>query len=168
MTVLIAYGSRRGGTAGLAEMIGAELVAQGLPADVLPADTVTSVDDYQAVVLAGSLYINRWHPDARKFARRLSEGLRTRPVWLVSSGPLDDSAATSVLPPVPQVARVSRNVGARGCVTFGGRLTPDARGFVAHSMAKTRAGDWRDPAQVKAFATEVADVLRPSRAGAES
>ena len=34
MRVLIVYGSKRGGTAGLAEMIGDALIADGLTADV--------------------------------------------------------------------------------------------------------------------------------------
>ena len=38
-------------------------------------------------------------------------------------------------------AKLAARVGARGHVTFGGRLKPSAWGCVARSMAKTRSGD---------------------------
>ena len=50
--------------------------------------------------------------------------------------------------------------GARGHATFGGRLSPDASGFPASAMAKKQAGDWRDPAQVRAWALLIARQLQ--------
>lgn len=64
MPVLIVYGSKRGGTAGLAEMIGDALVADGLAADVRPARTSESPTSYDAVIVAGALYASCWHRDA--------------------------------------------------------------------------------------------------------
>jgi menaquinone-dependent protoporphyrinogen oxidase len=55
-----------------------------------------------------------------------------------------------------------KRVNARGHVTFGGRLSPDATGFSARSMAKEHSGDWRDPAQVEAWAKTVATQLNES------
>lgn len=162
MKVLIAYGSKRGGTAGLADMIAGELGAAGLDVDVRPAREVHDLDGADAVVLAGALYALRWHRDARRFARRHAAALRRLPVWLVSSGPLDDSATKRDIPPVKQVATVLARVGARGHVTFGGRLTPDAKGFPASTMARTRAGDWRDPAHVHAWVASILAELAPS------
>lgn len=104
MRILIAYGSKRGGTAGLAEMIGDELTAAGLHTVVRPARDVGRLDDFDAVVIAGALYANRWHGDARRFARRHAKALRERPVWLVGSGPLDDSAVGGDIPPVKHTA----------------------------------------------------------------
>ena len=70
MRVLIAYGSKRGGTAGLAEMIGDELEAAGLDTVVKPARDAGNLDGFDSVVIAGALYAKRWHHDARHFARR--------------------------------------------------------------------------------------------------
>lgn len=50
-------------------------------------------------------------------------------------------------------------IGARGHVTFGGRLAADAKGFPASAMAKTRAGDRRDPEQVRHWVGAVGDAL---------
>src|SRR5262245_60714321 len=103
--VLVAYGTKNGSTAGIADMIAAELAADGVAVDVQPAAQVRSIDGYDAVVLGGALYAGRWHRDARRFARRYAAGLRTLPVWVFSSGPLDDSADTTQIPAVAQAAR---------------------------------------------------------------
>ncbi len=104
MQNLVAYGSKRGGTAGVAEMIGEELESAGVNATVMPARQVRSIDDFDAVVPAGALYAYRWHRDARRFAKRFAPVLRQCGVWCVSSGPLDDSATSREIPPVKQVA----------------------------------------------------------------
>jgi hypothetical protein len=50
-------------------------------------------------------------------------------------------------------------VGARGHVTFGGRLEKDARGLIAGAMAKKRAGDWRDPERIRAWGQEMGRAI---------
>jgi len=159
MRVLIAYGSKRGGTAGLAEMIADALTADGVTVDVHAAPQAPSPIGYDAVIVAGALYASRWNADARRFVRRNARVLRGLPVWIVASGPLDDSARNGQLPPVRQVAKVVARLGARGHETFGGRLHPDAKGFPASAMAKKKSGDWRDPDHVREFAAVVARSL---------
>jgi menaquinone-dependent protoporphyrinogen oxidase len=165
MRVLVAYGSKMGGTRGIAELVGDALADAGFQADVRPAPEVTDLGPYDAVVIGGALYTGHRHRDARRFVRRHAGTLRRRPVWLFSSGPLDGSAA-DVLPPVPQVQELLERIGARGHVTFGGRLPADAKGFPASAMAKTRAGDWRDPERIRGWAADVAvELLSLDRLG---
>lgn len=159
MRALVVYGTKRAGTFGIADMVGDALIAAGIETDVRPANHRATVADYDAVIVGGALYANRWHRHARRFVRRYAAELSTRPVWLFSSGPLDDSANRTEIPPVPQVAELMARIGARGHVTFGGRLTPDAAGFPAHAMARTRSGDWRDPARINSWAAAVAAEL---------
>ena len=159
MQVLVAYGSKRGGTAGLAAMIGDELTAAGLKSVVRPAKAVQSLDGFDAVVVAGALYANRWHHDARRLVHRVAKGLRERPVWLVSSGPLDGSAVGGGIPAVKQVEREMSRIGARGQVTFGGRLEATAKGFPASAMAKKLAGDWRDLAHVHTWVSGIVEEV---------
>jgi menaquinone-dependent protoporphyrinogen oxidase len=163
MRVLVAYGSKMGGTAGLAEMIGRALEERAVSVEVRPAAEVTSVGPYDAVIVGGALYAGRWHRSARGFVRRLRGELRDVPVWFFSSGPLGDLASDHHIPPVLQVRVLMRQVGARGHKTFGGRLVPNPPGFVARMMAKTIAGDWRDPAQVDRWVGEIVAVLDPAR-----
>ncbi len=165
MRVLVGFGSKRGGTAGLAAMIGEALTEAGCDAVLSPAKDLTELAGVDAVIVAGALYANRWHRDARRFVRRNASALRELPVWLVSSGPLDASAEERDIPPTVQVAKLVHRVGARGHVTFGGRLDPDAKGFPASAMAKKKAGDWRSPEHVRRWVTTVVSELhRPTAA----
>jgi menaquinone-dependent protoporphyrinogen oxidase len=157
--VLVTFGSKRGGTAEIAASIADTLRAQGLQVDCLPAPAVRDVTRYDAFVMGGALYAYRWIREARRFVMRHRSALRARPVWMFSSGPLDDSAARRELPPVPVVAALMARVGARGHATFGGRLAADATGFPAAAMAKTHAGDWRGWDQITAWAREIGQAL---------
>ena len=164
MRVLVAYGSSRGGTEGLAHMVADGLREKGCTVEVVPAGKVHGIDGYDAVVVGGALYAFRWHRAARRFVRRHAADLRRVPVYLFSSGPLDDSAAKAEIPPVKGVAALMERVAARGHVTFGGRLSQYARGFPASAMAKKVAGDWRDPVHVRAWAHSVAAELQEKSA----
>ncbi len=159
MRALVTYGSKMGGTRGLAEWLADELNADGVATDVLPADEARDLDDYDAVVVGGSLYAFRWHKDARRFVKRNAKALQGKAVWFFSSGPLDDSAADHEIAPIRGVSALMHRVDARGHHTFGGRLPADAKGFPAASMARDHAGDWRDRGQVEAWADEIAHEL---------
>jgi menaquinone-dependent protoporphyrinogen oxidase len=159
MRVLVTYGSSRGGTEGLARMVAEGLRDSGLDAEVLPPKRARDIASYDAVVVGGALYAFRWHRAARRFVRKHAAALRQRPTYFFSSGPLDDSAANNDIPPIPRVKALMERTGARGHVTFGGRLSPYARGMPASAMAKNHAGDWRDPAQVHAWAMQIAQQL---------
>jgi len=165
MKVLVAYGSKMGGTAGIADTIGQTLTMEGDEVDIRPGQDVRSVDDYDVVIVGGGLYANRWQKNARTFVKRNAEELKRRPVWMFSSGPLDDSAGAGEIPPTSQVQGLMEKVSARGHATFGGRLPVDAKGFPASSMAKQNAGDWRDSAHVEAWAKRVRASLRSAEQG---
>jgi len=160
MRVLVTYGSARGGTEGLAAMVADDLRDEGFTVDLLPPRKVKKAGEYGAVIVGGALYASRWHRESRRFVRRHAQELRQHPTYFFSSGPLDDSASYTTIPPVKGVQSLMRRVGARGHATFGGRLAADAKGFPASAMAKKRAGDWRDPADVRAWTDTVAADLR--------
>jgi menaquinone-dependent protoporphyrinogen oxidase len=152
MRMLVAYGSKMGGTQGLAEMLGAELANLGLEPDVRSAKDVSDVTPYDAVVIGGALYyFVSWHKDTRSLVKRLQTDLRKRPVWLFSSGPLDDSAAEKDIPPIKSVGKLMERIDARGHVTFGGRLE--------EKNGNLPVGDWRDPEHVRRWAQQIAQEL---------
>lgn len=159
MVVLVTYGSKRGGTAGIAKMVAQALRDEKLVVELVPASWARAPDEYDAVVVGGALYMNRWHRHARQYVTRYAESLRHRPVWFFSSGPLDSSASTSEIPPTPQVEGLMETAHVRGHRTFGGRLEKDAKGFIAQAMAKEHSGDWRDLEQIRAWAKGVAADL---------
>jgi menaquinone-dependent protoporphyrinogen oxidase len=166
MRVLVTWGSKRGGTAGIGQILAAELASRGIDVVAAPAAEVRSVAGVDAAIIGGALYANRWPASVRRFMNRNAQTLRKIPVWLFSSGPLDDSADRTVIPPTTQAAVLAERVGAKGHVTFGGRLTPDAKGFPASAMAKKHSGDWRNPDRIRAWAAELADALPAAKPGA--
>lgn len=159
MRVLVAYGSKRGGTTGIAEVVGEELTAAGHEVDVVPARKELRASGYDAVVVGGSIYMNRWNKDSAHFVRASADALGEMPVWIFSSGPLDDSAHTGTIEALRSVAKLMARVDARGHATFGGRLSEDAKGLLASRMARTRSGDWRDFDDVRAWAAKIAAEL---------
>jgi menaquinone-dependent protoporphyrinogen oxidase len=129
---------------------------------VLSVGEIDDVTTYDAVVIGSALYMGRWLREARRFVRRNADALRRVPVWMFSSGPLDDSAKHRELLPTGSVRSLMTLAGARGHATFGGCLSADARGFPAAQIAKHHAGDWRDLDQVAAWArTIAADLSSP-------
>ena len=88
MKVLVTAASRHGSTAEIANMIAGILRTSDIEAEVLPPDAVTSVRDYDAVILGSAVYADQWLEPARAFVARHADDLETRPVFLFSSGPL--------------------------------------------------------------------------------
>ncbi|WAL99645.1 flavodoxin domain-containing protein [Streptomyces sp. Je 1-369] len=167
--VLVAYGTTNGSTARIAEAIADVLRRNGLDADALPAGSVADVDSYDAVVLGGALYADRWHKDARRFARRHRRALATRPLWLFSSGPLDAAAAQHEIPPVRGAKAVLFRFDAEEHRTFGGCLEEGAKGFIARKIvAAGKGGDFRDFAQIEAWAQRIADAVSGIRPAVSS
>lgn len=160
MKVLVAYGSKRGGTAGIAETVAAELRSQGLDVDLFPADKAPRPQGYDAVVVGGALYGNRWHHAASHFVRHNYELLKKTPTFLFSSGPLGQAFCGHNAPPVPEVKLLAARVGAREHMTFGGRLEPHPHGLMARLMAETLAGDWRDDEEERAWARSIAGFVQ--------
>ena len=136
MRILVAYGSKRGGTRELAQVIAETLSHTDHDIVFRDARAVEDIDPYDAVIVGGALYAFRWHRHARRFVQRHVEELRRVPVWMFSSGPLDDSATQGEIPPTPQVRRLMQEVHARGHATFGGRLAPETTGFIARKMVE--------------------------------
>lgn len=172
MKVLVSAASRHGATAEIAEKLGVALgdalrergVGSGdeLVA-VRPAEQVSSVEDYDAVVLGSAVYMGHWLEPARELAKRHAGALAEMPTWLFSSGPIGD-------PPRPEeepvdVAGILETTRARGHRVFSGKI--DRRelrfGEKAVMMAfRAPEGDFRDWEAIRAWAREIAADLAPS------
>lgn len=144
MRVQIVYGSKRGGTAGLAHMMATAFEREGWKADVCDVATKPGIADVDVVVVGGALYMNRWPATLRHWVRQHTPTLKKVPVWFFSSGPLDDTARAGDIAPVPGVAKFAREIEISGHMTFGGYLDKNPDGFIARAMSRRLAGDWRD------------------------
>lgn len=165
MRVLVTWASPHGGTEGIGRLISGELEAVGFDVVAQSAKHVTDASGFDAAIVGGALYANRWPSDARRFVARHVHALRKMPVWFFSSGPLDDSADQGDLPVPSQVEALATRVGAREHKTFGGRLEPDAKGFPAAAMAKKMSGDWRNEQQIQTWAAGVARQIPDAKPG---
>lgn len=156
--VLVAYASKHGSTAAIAETIARELRRCGLMVDCEPAAAVEDVTEYDGVILGSAIYVGRWLADGQGFLRRHEDDLVDMPVWLFSSGPIadpeDDEPRQDVLP--SRIARCAARIGARGHATFGGALRPGTPGVVEHFLPK---GDWRDQDRIRGWADLIAADL---------
>lgn len=164
--VLVAYGSRMGGTEEIAGRIADELRERGFAVDLMSGEQVRSVDGYDGVVVGSALYSTRWRPEAVKVLKRLAKLHNPPPVWLFHSGPLGDDGAGEPQTAPRAVRKRAAKLGVAEVVTFGGRLPPDPPGLIATAMARNdMVGDWRDLDRVSAWAGSIADELVAAKVG---
>lgn len=162
--VLVAYASKNGSTAEIAEAIAQALRQAGQTVDCVDAGQVESLEPYDAVVLGSAVYVRHWRRDARRFLRRHEEELSGRPFWVFSSGPVGEptqDADPSWLEPPKIVEQVER-LGAREHVVFGGRVPTEPHGFTARAMVKNCAPEYRDRRdwdEVDGWAATIAGAL---------
>lgn len=159
--VLVAYASKYGGTAEIAQAIAEAMRAEGLDAEAREAATVTDLTGYDAAVVGSGVYMGRWAQDARHFVKQHRAALRAMPTWLFCSGPTGgspegDTAVAKAGPGVVDPSMRRLDVGTRGYATFAGRNDERMAGMLARWMPK---GDWRDFDQIAAWAREIAGAL---------
>lgn len=167
MEILVAAASRHGGTWEIAEEIGRALASElrgHATVRVSRAEDVTSVDAFDVVLAGSGVYLGQWLEQARDVVGEHAEVLRTKSVWLFSSGP----AGT---PPKPaedpvDVARLMVSSGARGHVVFPGRIDRSLLRFAERAVVtalRVKDGDYRDWQAVRTWAAEIAAALKPAR-----
>jgi menaquinone-dependent protoporphyrinogen oxidase len=159
--VLVAYASKYGGTAEIAEAIAAAMREAGVDAEARQAAEVTDLAGYRAAVVGSGVYAGRWAGDARKFVKKHRGELRAMPTWLFCSGPTGGTPETEALaaaagPGVMDRSMQKIDVGARGYATFAGRVGDGMGGPFERFVPK---GDWRDFEQVAAWGRQIAGEL---------
>jgi menaquinone-dependent protoporphyrinogen oxidase len=161
--VLVAYASKRGSTAEIAEAIASTLHDAGLSVDCLPVDEVGGLDRYDAVVLGSAVYVKRWRGDAKHFLRKHADELAQRPFWVFSSGPVGDPADDDPAFMEPKrIMAKAEELGVREHVVFGGSVASEPHGFVEKSMAAgvpEEFHDRRDWDEIRAWASGIAAGL---------
>jgi menaquinone-dependent protoporphyrinogen oxidase len=159
MRILVAYASKHGGTAEIADAIAARLRERGLDVDERPVLDAT-VDRHDAVVLGSAVFVGSWMKEATAFAKANAEALARIPVWAFSSGPTDDPGEHAVSE--KQHTEIDALLHPREHRVFGGVLDPATLGFVERrvvKMVKAPIADRRDWDEIRAFGDEIADAL---------
>jgi len=114
MKVPVAAASKHGATQQIAEAIGEELTARELDVTVAPVEDVTSITEYDAVIIGSAIYLGRWMKPARQFATDHAAELASRPVWVYPSGPIPDRNRRRTTPLTEGRATRSRTPSAPG------------------------------------------------------
>lgn len=78
--VLVAYASQYGSTGGVADAIAQSCFEQGAAADVQRVGSVSSVSDYDAVIIGAPVISDEWMLDARDFVKKHRAELAGCPV----------------------------------------------------------------------------------------
>jgi menaquinone-dependent protoporphyrinogen oxidase len=169
MTVLVAYASKRGSTAEIAETVAATLRREGLGVCLERAEDVHGLERFDAVVLGSAVYMKRWRGDARHFVKKHRKALRQMPFWAFSSGPVGDPAKDDPeWAEPPKIIEKVEELGGRGHVVFGGCLPAEPQGFMERAMVEgtpKEHRDRRDWAEIRDWAYQIATelVAVPSR-----
>lgn len=77
--ILVAYASRAGSTAGVAEAIGKVLADEGMQVDVLLMQDVKDLSAYHSVIAGSAIRGSKWLPEAMQFLRTHQVELQQRP-----------------------------------------------------------------------------------------
>jgi menaquinone-dependent protoporphyrinogen oxidase len=162
--VLVAFASKRGSTAEIANGVADSLRDSGLTVACVPAGDVGGLGDYDAVVLGSAVYMKRWRGDAKHFLRKHADELSRLPFWVFSSGPVGDPSrdANPDWHEPPRIIDRVEQLGARGHVVFGGRVAAEPNGRMERAMVQSIPAEYRDRRDweaIRAWATGIASEL---------
>jgi len=158
MRILIAVASKHGGTYGIATRLRTELEMRGHDADVVRIDGSRCPDGYGGYVVGSAVSPGRWSRAGRQFVHDNLVDLRSKPLWLFSSGPLDDAPRPGDHP--DELCILS---GAREHRVFAGRMFRKELGPLERIMtaaAHRPEGDFRDWQEIVRWADHIDEELR--------
>lgn len=164
--VLVAYASKYGATAEIAEKIGQLLRQEDLQADVLPVNRVGNLTQYKAVIIGSAVYIGKWRKEVVKFLRTNEKLLAERSVWLFSSGPTGEGDPVELMKGwrFPEGLRpIIDRIQPRDIAIFHGMLDMKKLNFLekfAIKNVKSPVGDFRDWDAITSWTTAIADELK--------
>ncbi len=164
--VLVTYATKNGSTAEIAEKIGQVLSQAGLHTDVLPADRVSNLSSYKAVILGSAVYMGGWRKEAVKFLKTNEKVLAEQMVWLFSSGPTgkgDPAELTKGWRFPKGLQPIADHIQPRDIAVFHGAINIEKLNFIEKWMinnVKAPLGDFRDWDAITSWATTIADVLK--------
>ena len=157
MTLLVAYGSKRGSTKEVAEALAERLGTGDRKVELRPAADVDDLSPYDGVVLGGSLYFGRWHEDSVRFLSEHRRELAERPVAIFAIGPktaepkdLGDARAQ-----LDKALKKAPEVEPRTVAVFGGVIDPTKLRFPLSRMPASDARNWD---AIAAWADEIAEA----------
>jgi menaquinone-dependent protoporphyrinogen oxidase len=161
MKLLVAYASKYGSTAEIADVIGQELRKRQHQVEVKSVEDVDSLDRYDGFVIGSALYAGGWMKSAVSFLRSNEEGLKSHPVWLFSSGPTGQGDPNQILEgwTFPEdLEAVTEKIQPKDIFLFHGKIDPDRLSSTERMIIKSvkaTVGDFRDWLVVRGWARRI-------------
>lgn len=166
--VLVAYSTKYGATAEIADKIGQTLRGAGMQVDILPVKEVRNVEPYSTVILGSAVYIGAWRKEAVKFLQLHELKMAKIPVWLFSSGPTGEGDPVTLLQGwrfPKELQPIINRVQPRDVAVFHGNVDMNKANFMDKriiEMVKSPTGDFRDWGAITAWAEGIAQTLQSS------
>jgi menaquinone-dependent protoporphyrinogen oxidase len=164
--ILIAYASKYGATAEIAQKIGSGLQASGFEVETMPANKVKDVSQYQSIILGVALYMGQWRKEAVQFLKTYQGTLSSQPVFIFTSGPTGEGDPVELVQGrlVPENLKAVLDViGPEEITVFGGKVDPaKMNGFEKWIMKKVKApsGDFRNWQAISAWTAKISVSFR--------
>ena len=163
--VLVAYGSRYGATAEIAEKIGETLNKEGLESEVLEGDRVPDPKSYDAYVVGSASYIGQWRKEIVGFVNNNEELLASKPTWLFTSGPTGEGDVDELMQGwkyPPKLKPVIDHISPKDITVFHGAADPAKLNFFFKFVlkgVKAPTGDFRKWDVIENWAKGIAAEL---------
>jgi menaquinone-dependent protoporphyrinogen oxidase len=160
--ILVAYASRTGTTAEIAEAIGRELRLAGASVDVAELKEIASVAGYAAVVIGSPIYMGRIEGDVAQFVARHRDALATLPVAAFAVGLPSDQKGSTREEGIGKIRAAVGPVQPVAAAMFAGRLDTARLSFIQRTMigfVKAPTGDFRDWDEIAAWAKSLAALV---------
>ncbi|OGN87029.1 MAG: hypothetical protein A2158_06085 [Chloroflexi bacterium RBG_13_46_14] len=165
--VLVAYGSRYGGTREIAEKIGDVLKQENLEVDVLSADRAGDPAQYDGVIIGSAVYIGQWRKEAANYLIKNEARITGKPLWLFSSGPTGEGDPVELMKGwryPKKLEPVINRLKPRDNAIFGGVAKESDLNFLFRFMlsrVKAPLGDFRNWDIITDWAKKIAGELKP-------
>jgi len=162
--ILVAYATRNGSTALIAEAIARELEAAGHRAEAVEIGRVPSPAGYDGVVLGGPVYIGRIDGRLGKYVRRHTGVLARLPVAgfvVCLAAASEDAAGIAIAEKALHAALLPLSPVAE--TVFAGSLDPDRLSWLQRWMitrVKSPVGDFRNWDTIRAWARELPGKMK--------
>ena len=146
--ILVAYASRKGSTAGIAQAIGKELVTEGYAVDISEMKSITSLVGYNAVVIGAPVYSGKVTGDVVAFVTANKDVLSQLPVagFVTGIAPVYPKTG-DVKEFTDQLVAALAPISPVAVTMFAGSLDRGKLNFVERSLTsllKVPTGDFRD------------------------
>jgi menaquinone-dependent protoporphyrinogen oxidase len=161
--ILVAYASRKGSTAGIAQAIGKELTLEGYTVDVSEMKSVASLAGYNAVVIGAPVYTGKVSGDVATFVSASREELSRLPVA---------GFVTGIAPVYPKIGDMKEFIDQLitalapirpvAVTMFAGSIDAIRLNFIERSLTslmKVPTGDFRDWDAITAWARTLAGKM---------